>query len=189
VFLDRDGIINALVPEAASRRSESPLDPAVVTLLPGIAAAVLRIRSAGYLVFGVTNQPAAAKGKVSVAGVKAVQEEVEKQLAAQHAELDDWRLCLHHPQGTVPELTVSCACRKPGTGMLEDLATSWQVDLRRSWVVGDSEADVEAGRTAGCHTVLVEHPDSRHRRRPGTTAEFSVPDVTAAADLVAGWCG
>jgi D-glycero-D-manno-heptose 1,7-bisphosphate phosphatase len=112
----------------------------------------------------VSNQPAAAKGKASVAQLLAVHERVVALLACEGVRLTAWRLCLHHEDGVVPGLTKRCPCRKPAPGMLLDVAAALGVDLASSWMVGDTDADMGAGKAAGCKTILIRHPGSVHKR-------------------------
>jgi len=163
-FLDRDGVLNDLVLDPASGVSESPLKVEDVRLMPGAAAAAGSLAQAGYVLVCVSNQPAAAKGKVSVAQLLAVHERVTELLANEGVTLEASRLCLHHADGVVPALSMPCAWRKPAPGMLLDAAAALGVDLRSSWMVGDTDADITAGRAAGCRTLLIRHPGSVHKR-------------------------
>ena len=97
VFLDRDGVLNELVRDDHSGQPESPLQVADVLLIEGAAVAVRALMSRGYMLVCVTNQPAAAKGRVSVSTLEAVQRRVAELLGAEGAWLDSWRMCLHHP--------------------------------------------------------------------------------------------
>jgi D-glycero-D-manno-heptose 1,7-bisphosphate phosphatase len=186
VFVDRDGVINELVPDPVSGRPESPLRPADVRLVPGAAAALRRLADAGWPLVGVSNQPGAAKGFVAVKEIQAVQARVLELLAAEHARLDAFELCLHHPQGVVPELTGSCDCRKPAPGMLLQAARQLRLDLTASWMVGDTDADVAAGRAAGSRTVLIAHPDSAHKRSGGARPDAKVRNLAAAVSVIVG---
>ncbi len=186
VFVDRDGVINELVPDPVSGRPESPLRPADVTLVPGAAAALRRLAEAGWPLIGVSNQPGAAKGVVGVQEIQAVQTRVLELLAAEDVRLDAFELCLHHPDGVVPELTGRCDCRKPAPGMLLAAARRLHLDLTASWMVGDTDADVAAGRAAGSHTVLIEHPDSGHKRSSRTEPDRKVRNLAAAASVIVG---
>ncbi len=182
VLLDRDGVLNELVPDRDGGEGESPLRVAEVRLVAGAAAAVRRLREEGYALACVTNQPAAAKAKASVAELQAIQRRVRDLLAAEGAQLDVWRMCLHHPDGVVPELSGPCDCRKPAPGMLLDAAAELGLDLSRSWMIGDTDADVLAGSAAGCRTVLIEHPASAHKRSPAASPDLQAADL---ADAVA----
>jgi D-glycero-D-manno-heptose 1,7-bisphosphate phosphatase len=179
-FLDRDGVLSELVADPVSGAAESPLKVEEVRLVAGAAAAVARMERAGYLPVCVSNQPAAAKGRVSVAQLIAVHEHVTVLLRCEGVVLAASRLCLHHQQGVVPQLTKSCRCRKPAPGMLFDAAAELGVDLSRSWMVGDTDGDIAAGRAAGCRTLLIRHPGSVHKRTQGIRADV-VADSLADA--------
>lgn len=186
VFLDRDGVLNELVPDSDSGEPESPLRVEDVRLLPGVAAAAARLARAGFTLVCVSNQPAAAKGLVSVEVLLAIHGRVIELLAREGVELAGTRLCLHHPQGVVPELAGTCACRKPAPGMLLDAAAALRIDLRASWMVGDTDADVGAGRAAGCKTLLIEHSASKHKRRSGIRPDRRAADLPDAVGLLLG---
>ena len=174
-FLDRDGTLNELVPDPTGV-PESPLRAADVRLIEGAAVAARQLAQAGFALVCVSNQPVAAKGKVSLERLHAVHQRVLELLREEGVHLDAFRLCLHHPQGVVPELSGPCACRKPAPGMLLDAAEELNLDLARSWMLGDTDSDVIAGHAAGCRVVLIEHPGSAHKR----TAEAS-PDRVASS--------
>lgn len=186
VFVDRDGVLNELVPDPDSGTSESPLRTADVRLLPGVVDALKNLRRAGYLLVGVTNQPAAAKGRLSVEEIMAVHHRVIVLLAEHDLTLDDWRICLHHPQGTVAGLAGACDCRKPSPGMLLAAASRLSAELSRSWMVGDTDADMEAGQAAGCRTVLIEQAASAHKRSAAVSPTFLAGDLAAASSLILG---
>jgi D-glycero-D-manno-heptose 1,7-bisphosphate phosphatase len=184
VFVDRDGVINLLVPDPVSSRPESPLVVGDVELIDGAAGALRSLAGAGWRLVGVSNQPAAAKGLLTVDALYAGQARVLDLLAADGVTFDDFRLCLHHPDGVVPELSGPCDCRKPAPGMLLDAAADGGLDLAASWMVGDTDSDVEAGRAAGCATVLIEHPGSAHKRSGATRPDAVTSNLAAAAALI-----
>ncbi len=184
VFLDRDGVLNELVPDPDSGEPESPLCVEDVRLLAGAPAAVGRLVRAGFALACVSNQPAAAKGLVTIEELLAVHRRVLDLLAAAGVALETSRLCLHHPRGVVPGLSGQCACRKPAPGMLLNVAAALGVDLEASWMVGDTDADVGAGRAAGCGTVLIEHPDSKHKRSSGIQPDLRSADLAGGVDLM-----
>ena len=184
VFLDRDGVLNATVRDPDSGLFESPLKLADVQLLPGVGAALRRLADAGYVLACVSNQPVAAKGKTSVAELLALHERVLALLAREGVRLDASRLCPHHPDGVVAELSGPCDCRKPAAGMLLDVARAQKLDLRASWMLGDTDSDVKAGETAGCQTVLVEYPPSAHKRLGAASPDFRAADLAEGVALV-----
>ena len=183
-FLDRDGVLNELVPDVASGAPESPLRVEDVCLLAGAAAGAARLARAGFALVCVSNQPAVAKGRVSLEGLLAVHERVIELLAEAGVSLEASRLCLHHPDGVLPELTGPCLCRKPAPGMLLDAAAALKLDPGASWMVGDTDADVLAGRAARCRTVLIENPDSVHKRLGETDPDFFAADLGCAVPRI-----
>jgi D-glycero-D-manno-heptose 1,7-bisphosphate phosphatase len=183
-FVDRDGTIDELVPDPASGLPESPLRAQDVRLIPGAAAALRRLAGAGWLLVGVSNQPAAAKGTVTLAQLAAVQERVVELLAAEGVVFDAFRVCLHHPDGIVPELTERCECRKPRPGMLLDAASELGVDLAASWMLGDTDTDVLAGRAAGCRAILIEHAGTAHKRAGGVRVNAALPSLERAVEWI-----
>jgi D-glycero-D-manno-heptose 1,7-bisphosphate phosphatase len=184
VFLDRDGVLNELVPDSASGKPESPLRVEDVRLLAGVATAAHRLARTGFVLACVSNQPAAAKGLVSIEELLAVHQRVIDLLASVGVVLETSRLCLHHPRGVIPGLSGPCACRKPAPGMLLDAAGALGVDLGISWMVGDTDADVGAGQAAGCKTVLIMHASSEHKRLSGIQPDLLAADLARAAGLM-----
>jgi D-glycero-D-manno-heptose 1,7-bisphosphate phosphatase len=183
-FIDRDGVVNQLVPDPVTGLPESPLRDYDVALLGGVAEALKLLASDGWLLVGVSNQPAAAKGIVSVGDLRSVQARVLELLSEEGAHFDAFRLCLHHPDAVVAELTGECECRKPAPGMLLDAARELDIDLGRSWIIGDTDSDILAGRAAGCRTALIEHAPSAHKRSGAISPDARVPSLDAAAALL-----
>ena len=185
-FVDRDGTINELVPDPQTGQPESPLRVEDVSLIHGAAGALRDLTAGGWLLVGVSNQPAAAKGTASPEQLREVQTRVLALLAAEGARLDGFRICPHHPEGVVAELAGPCDCRKPAPGMLIDAARELDIDLERSWMIGDTDSDVLAGAAAGCHTVLIEQDASAHKRKGTARPDAVVSDLRAAAALLLG---
>lgn len=177
VFVDRDGVINEPVWDTRTQSFESPYRPRDVTLVPG-AAEGLACLSAYKLVL-VSNQPSAAKGQTTLKELAAVHERVAGLLRTAGVELDGAYYCHHHPDFTGP-----CECRKPAPGLLLDAAASLDLELARSWMIGDADSDVTAAHAAGARAVLVEHPRTAHRRRGAVTPAHTAPDLRAAATWI-----
>jgi len=186
VFLDRDGVIVEPVPDALLGTHESPYRAHDVALVAGAVQAIRALREQGFLLVGVSNQPAAAKGNAKLEDLRAVHARTSELLSAHDADLDDWRYCFHHPAGVDPALAGPCGCRKPAPGLLLAAAAQHEIDLEQSWTVGDSDSDVAAGAAAGTRTVLVEHPRSRHRRRGTPAPTCTVIDLRSATSAIAG---
>jgi D-glycero-D-manno-heptose 1,7-bisphosphate phosphatase len=185
VFLDRDGVINKGVMDESIGDYESPYRPGDVVLEDRAVEGLRTLEELGWPLIVVSNQPAAAKGIVSLADLRAVHERVVELLAEEGIELDEWRYCFHHPQGTVPQLSGPCPCRKPEPGMLESAAARHDIALDRSWMIGDSDTDILAGRAAGTHTILLENPRSAHKRHGEAGEEHRAANLAEAAAIVA----
>jgi len=179
-FLDRDGVLNELVHNSSTGTMESPHRVGDVRLVEGAAAAVSVLARAGFLLVCVSNQPGAAKGEVSVPRLRAVHERLIEMLAQEGTHLDASRLCLHHPEGSDPDLGRSCACRKPAPGMLLDAAADLNIDLGGSVMVGDTDSDIAAGTVAGCKTILLVNPGSAHKRAGGTSPDLVATELSGA---------
>jgi D-glycero-D-manno-heptose 1,7-bisphosphate phosphatase len=147
VFLDRDGTI---IREADYLRSTSEM-----RLLPRAAEAIRRLNQAGFAVVVATNQSGIARGLLSEADLEGIHDTLQRRLVKRGAKLDAIYYCPHHPEGAIHRYRRRCACRKPAPGMLLRAARELDLDLSRSFAVGDGERDVTAGRRAGCHAVLV----------------------------------
>ena len=184
VFLDRDGVIVELVWDPVDESYEGPNVEADVRLVPGATEAIRRIRSLDYRTVVVSNQPGAAKGKASHDDLLEAHKQVVRLLAEDGVVIDDYRYCPHHPDALVPELAQVCDCRKPKPGMLLQAGAALDIDFSRSWMVGDSDSDAEAGRVAGCRTILVENPRSLHRRTLDGQSDYRANDLAGAVDIV-----
>lgn len=155
IFLDRDGTINKYVGYLRT--------PEQFELLEGAGEAIRKINLSGYLAIVVTNQPVIARGEVTVDGLQQIHNKMETMLGKEGAYLDGVYYCPHHPDkgfaGEVEELKIVCECRKPKAGLLLKAAKDFNIDLSQSWMIGDSENDVLAGRNAGCKTALIGETD------------------------------
>jgi D-glycero-D-manno-heptose 1,7-bisphosphate phosphatase len=184
-FLDRDGVLNELVADPVTGIAESPLEVEQVRLIPGAAAAAACLARAGFALVCISNQPAAAKGKASVAQLLAVHEQVAVLLMKEGVSFAASRLCLHHEQGVIPELSGPCTCRKPAPGMLLDAAAALGLDLASSWMVGDTDADIAAGRAAGCKTLMIRNPASVHKRLQMVNPDAAAGSLADAVEKLA----
>lgn len=155
VFLDRDGVINAMVYNPDFGLVDSPANPDEFKLLPGAAVAIRQINELGLMAIVVSNQPGVAKGKFTRAILDATTGKMCSELAEAGARLDGIYYCLHHPEAEVALYRRDCACRKPKPGLLFQAADELGVDLSESYMVGDGVTDVAAGSAAGTTTFLV----------------------------------
>ena len=156
IFLDRDGTINKHI--GFLRKPEE------LELLAGAAEAIKLINSSGYLAIVITNQPVIARGEVTVEELNVIHNKLETELGKQGAYIDGLYYCPHHPDkgyaGEVPELKIECSCRKPKPGMILRAAKDFNIDLSRSWMIGDDGRDIGCGKNAGCKTALIGEDQS-----------------------------
>lgn len=180
VFLDRDGTINE--EKNYLHRIED------FTFIPGVPEAIRRLKEAGYKVIVVTNQSGVARGYFSRADVDRLHEHIQRELAKIETAVDAFYLCPHHPEKGQGEFKVDCDCRKGKPGMLLQAAAEHGIDLTASWMVGDKRADLEAGRAAGCRSLLVRsgYGAGELAKGAGELAEAVVDDLSAAADYILG---
>ncbi len=174
VFLDKDGTLVEDVPYN--------VDPVRVRLMPGAAEGVAALHAAGFALVVVSNQPGVAFGLFGAGALEAVRLRLRDLLEQAGAPLAGFFFCPHAPG---PDRRPACGCRKPAPGLLIDAARDLHLDLASSWMVGDILDDVEAGRAAGCRTVLVDNGgETEWCRSPSRTPHASVPDLKAAAEVI-----
>ena len=151
IFLDRDGTMNV------SKGFISKADD--LELIPGTIDAIKAINKSGALAIVITNQPVIARGECSFEELHNIHNKLKTLLGEKGAFVDDIFYCPHHPdkgfEGEVPELKFDCECRKPKTGMIEEAVKKYNIDLSKSYMVGDSTMDLETARNAGIKSVLV----------------------------------
>jgi D-sedoheptulose 7-phosphate isomerase len=165
VFLDRDGVLVRAYVEGGVPRP--PRSPAEFEVLPGVAEALARLRRAGLEPVVVTNQPDVARGRTERSLVEAFHARLGAELGLVHV------YTCYHDDGD------GCGCRKPKPGLLQEAAAALGLSLGGSFMVGDRRGDVEAGRRAGCTTLLIRRPYSGEAR-----ADAEAPDLPAAADWI-----
>ena len=177
VFLDRDGTL--------VHPRHYPSRPEELLLYEGIGPKLELIQSAGYRLVIITNQGGLAHGYFTEEALTRMHEHLLTELGRFGARIDGIYHCPHHPEGSIPELATVCECRKPQPGMLLRAARELDLDLARSWFVGDILDDVEAGNRAGCRTALVDigteaQPETAVRR-----PDFVARDTAHALEIIA----
>ncbi len=173
LFLDRDGILDELVYYESSGEWESPRRVDDLRMIDGVAGPLRRFADAGWLLFIVTNQPSAAKGKASLEELQAVHDEVLRRLDVPIARSYQ---CFHRAED-------ACVCRKPKPYFLHEAQRELGVDLAESWMAGDQDSDLACGRAAGCRVALIEHPGSAHKRG-AIEPNLRVRDLAELADAL-----
>jgi D,D-heptose 1,7-bisphosphate phosphatase len=180
VFLDRDGTLN--VEHGLIRRAED------LEVFPFAGSAIRRLNEAEWRTVLVSNQPIIARGEVTEAQLRRIHARLETEIGRDHAYLDRIYICPHHPDGGFPgertELKIRCNCRKPEPGLIFDAQRDLNIDLARSWYIGDSTADLGAAETAGVSSILVETGHGGLDRRHPHEARFTVANISEAAAFI-----
>lgn len=176
VFLDDDGtLIDA--PHGADRTR--------IRLRPGAVDALLLLSGLGFKIILASHEPGVALGHFPRGALKAIEERLDDLFLARGFKLAACYWCPHHPQGVVEDLAFECACRKPLPGLLQAAAAEHGVDLARSWLIGSDLDDIEAGKRAGCRTVLLDATGEAQRTRdPLRTPDRVAPTLLDAAAAI-----
>ena len=182
IFLDRDGTIN----EEVSYISR----PEQLKLIPGAAEAIRRMRDAGYRIVVITNQPVIARGDCTMAELLRIHDHMEIELSREGAFIDGIYVCPHHPdkgfEGERPELKVACGCRKPHDGLVRQAVRELNLDLNRSWMIGDRTSDVQTAHNCGVRSVLLRTGNGGSDQRCSAAPDHVFDDLLAAARFIAG---
>ena len=177
VFLDRD---DTILDDPGYISS-----PEQVKLLPGAAKAIASLSKLGFKTIVISNQSGVARGIVTEKGLNKIHDHFEKLLGDNGAYLDAIYYCPYHPQGTVKEYTKESNLRKPNNGMIIQAAKDFDIDLKASWMIGDSYRDVEAGVSSGCKTILIS--SSAKPKKPKSsdpTPNYIATNLLEAANII-----
>jgi D-glycero-D-manno-heptose 1,7-bisphosphate phosphatase len=182
VFLDLDGVINRKAPEGEYVTRWEDFH-----VLPGVVEGITLLNRSGYCVIVVTNQRCIAKGLMTVADLEKMHQRMSDLLARAGATIDAIYYCPH-------EVEKSCNCRKPASGMLLDAARSCGIELPASWIIGDSDMDIEAGKNAGCRTARLlatskAVDESGRRGAARNCADIVAPSLLDAIRQILHWEG
>jgi D-glycero-D-manno-heptose 1,7-bisphosphate phosphatase len=149
LFIDKDGTLIPNVPFNVA--------PANIQISSQAVRGLQAAQAAGFSLIVVTNQPGVAFGYFEETALRGVEERLRSLLRGHGLQLDGFFYCPHHPRAVLPEYAKTCSCRKPEPGLLEMAASCLGIALSGSWMVGDILDDVEAGKRAGCRTILVNN--------------------------------
>ena len=183
VFLDRDGVLNELVLNTATGEYEPPHSPDDLILFPHVIESLQVLQDAGFDLFLVSNQPDYAKGKTALEMIHAVHERFDHILKLNGIHFREYYYCYHHPNGIVPEYSVSCECRKPKPYFLLKAARDYSIDLKKSWMIGDRDSDIECGKAAGTSTIMIEELHSSGLRG-SSNPYFKTANIKDAVTII-----
>lgn len=177
VFLDKDGTLIHDVPYNVA--------PERIRLMPGTAEGLQRLHIAGYMLVVTTNQSGVARGYFKEEALDGVEARLRELLAEFDVPLAGFYYCPHHPNSVKPAYATDCTCRKPAAGLLFQAARDHGIDCSQSWLIGDILNDIEAGRRAGCRTILVNTGgETEWKVSPDRMPHHIVDDIATAARVI-----
>ena len=180
IFLDRDGTINKkngfIADEDAFELEECALE------------AIKKINKSGYLAVVITNQPSVARGLCEIEDIERIHKKLSTLLGREGVYVDDIQFCPHHPDKGFPEenplYKIVCDCRKPKTGMIDKVAAKYNIDLSKSWMIGDTTMDLQTGVNAGMRTALVLTGDAGQDKKYNVQPDLVGKDLLEAVELI-----
>lgn len=187
VFLDRDGVINALIYHRDHGIVDSPFTLRQFSVLPGVPQAIRLLNDLGFVVVIASNQPGIAKRHFEPELLGKLKRKLRTVLTRAGAWVDATYYCLHHPDAVLRKYRSECDCRKPAPGLLFQAAKDLNLSLADSYMVGDGLTDIEAGHAAGCQTIFIGRwkPEYEQFIQPSDLRpDFVAKDLLAAARLI-----
>ena len=180
IFLDRDGTINKY--RGLVKKTDE------LELADDAALAIKTINESRYLAICATNQPVIARGDTTFEELKNIHNKMETILGKGGAYLDGLYFCPHHPaggfEGEVPELKFDCDCRKPKIGLLKKAQERFNIDLSKSWFIGDTDRDIQTGINAGCRTIFLDTTPNPPIRFVDAKPDFVCRSLSEAVNLI-----
>jgi len=178
VFLDRDGVITSDPPHYAHKVDQ-------LKLIPGSAGAIHLLNKNGFKVIVVSNQSGIARGYYTEKDIHIFNKSLKKELKKKEAQIDAFYYCPHHPEAKVKKYTAVCKCRKPKPGMIIQAAKEHNIYLSESFMVGDRQSDILAGKNAGCKTIHVLTGVGRDQNlKYKIEADFTSKDLLEAVESI-----
>ena len=190
VFLDRDGIINELVYFPEQGIVDTPINPSQVKLIFGVDKLINVAKEIGFLVIVISNQPAIGLKKINGKDFRSIDKTIKHLLLKKALKIDGSYYCLHHPFAKLPKYKKICDCRKPKIGLFKKASSNFNINLSKSWMIGDGVDDIKAGEKAGCKTILLANINSSENLRilekqlGKTKSDFIVKNLIEASDIL-----
>lgn len=167
IFIDKDG---TLIPDIPYN-----VDPEKITLQKGVVEGLKLLKAQGFVFIMISNQSGVARGYFEEGALTGVKQKIQALLQTDEIQFQDFYWSFNHPQGTVEKYTVECNFRKPKPGMILQAAEEHHLNLQQSWMIGDILNDVEAGKRAGCQTILIDNGNETE----WVSGEYRTPDYKA----------
>ncbi|WP_055668137.1 D-glycero-alpha-D-manno-heptose-1,7-bisphosphate 7-phosphatase [Desnuesiella massiliensis] len=180
IFLDRDGTIN--VYKCLLHESED------FELLPRVSEAIRLINKSDFMCIVVSNQPVVARNLCSLEDVWKINDNMKELLAGEGAYLDDVFICPHHPDsgylGENKQYKIKCNCRKPDIGMIEKAAQKYNLDLSKSYIIGDTTIDIQTGKNCGMKTVLLKTGLAGSDKKYDVCSDYNAETLVQAVKII-----
>ncbi len=180
VFIDRDGVINKDMDNLCNIED--------LKLIQGSAEGIRLLNNKGIKSIIITNQPVIAKGFCTVEELEQIHKKLFSLIERKGGHIDDLFYCPHHPEkghrGEIPELKIECDCRKPKIGLFRKAASKYNLDLTKCYMVGDTSIDIEAGKKAGCTTILVMTGHGKKQKSFSIKPDFICSNLLEACKLI-----
>ena len=167
VFLDRDGVINKAYIKDGLPKSPNSLNE--LKILPGVKESILRLKELDFICLVVTNQPDVPRGKINKNTVIEMNNFLKKEI-----ELDDIFVCYHDDKD-------NCNCRKPKPGLLLQAIKKWNVDFKKSFIIGDRWRDIQAGEKIGCKTIFIDY---KYKEKKPKNPDFTTDTLLKATYII-----
>ena len=187
IFLDRDGVINELIYYTDMGIVDSPFTPEQFKLIPDVDKAIKKFQKLGFKTIIVSNQPGVAKNNFAIETFEKIREKMKKELKKKDAVIDSEYYCFHHPDVKISKYRKICKCRKPAPGLLLTAAKEHNIDLLKSWMIGDGITDIQAGKAAGCKTILIGRMKCdlcKIMEHEGVKPDFIAPNLFKASLII-----
>ncbi len=187
IFLDRDGVINELIYYKDMGIVDSPFTPKQFNLIPNVDKAIKKFQKLGFKTIIVSNQPGVAKNNFAVETFEKIREKMKKELKKKDVVIDSEYYCFHHPDGKISKYKKICNCRKPKPGLLLTAVKENNIDLSQSWMIGDGITDIQAGKAAGCKTILIGRMKCdlcKIMEHEGVKPDFIAPNLFKASLII-----
>ncbi len=190
IFLDRDGILIKMHYDRNLGTINTPLSVKQIVFAPGIFDFLQVAKRLGFILVLISNQPAVGIKKINLQTHKKMKAYIKRILQGHGIIFDGEYYCLHHPYASISKYKKDCVCRKPKTGFFMKAAKDLNLDLKKSWMIGDGVYDIIAGHNAGCKTILVgniiegEYLDILEKKLEGIKPDYLVKYISEAKNLI-----
>ncbi len=154
-FFDRDGVIDEMAFDAENGTAHPPRQSDQVILAPNIGELLKTTKKLGYLNVIISNQPDIGLGRITKDGFEKIEKTINEKLEKENILIDKAYYCFHHPFAKLNKYRQVCDCRKPKTGLFFQAAKELNIDLKKSWMIGDGVYDIISGHQVGCRTILI----------------------------------